>query len=440
MGQSETSYAPSQCSEQQSATVSTLSTLSLSLHTVIPSKLKFFPRMNKSPKSRGPSEGLKNVTHFLMSLVGAPRAPAQFKTNKITQDYKISTNVLGLGISGKVVVCQDLNTKEKCALKVLKDSPKAKREIELHWRASGCKHIVNIKDVYENTYNGQKCLLVVMEIMEGGELFNRIQEKKSFTEKEAAEIVKDICLAVKFLHDCNVAHRDLKPENLLYSKKDSSGVLKLTDFGFAKETIIKDQLQTPCYTPYYVAPEVLGPEKYDKSCDIWSLGVIMYILICGYPPFYSHHGQPISPGMKRRIRGGQYEFPKPEWNNVSNDCKNLIRDCLKTNPDERPNIDQVIENKWIAQYEVVPATPLVTSDVLREEGEQWMDVKQGMALALQEMRVDQDKSVTLKNPKNSVSTLARKRMAAKERQNVPPIEEEKTTEQPQQISVENTKM
>ena len=87
--QSETSYTPSQCSEQQSATVSTLSTLSLSLHTAIPSKLKFFPRMNKSPKSRGPSEGLKNVTHFLMSLVGAPRAPAQFKTNKITQDYKI---------------------------------------------------------------------------------------------------------------------------------------------------------------------------------------------------------------------------------------------------------------------------------------------------------------------------------------------------------------
>merc|ERR1719384_969415 len=137
--------------------------------------------------------------------------------------------------------------------------------------------------------------------MEGGELFNRIQEKKSFTEKEAAEIVKDICIAVKFLHDMNIAHRDLKPENLLYTRKDNFGVLKLTDFGFAKETLTRDTLQTPCYTPYYVAPEVLGPEKYDKSCDIWSLGVITYILICGFPPFYSNHGQPISPGMKRRI-------------------------------------------------------------------------------------------------------------------------------------------
>jgi len=407
---------------------------------IIVNRLQALLRMNKS-KNKGPSEGLKGVTHLLMSLVGAPRQPAPYKTNKIQQDYKISANnVLGLGISGKVVRCENLKTGAKCALKVLKDSTKARREIDLHWKASGCKHIVNIMDVYENTYNGEKCLMVVMEIMEGGELFSRIQEKKSFTEKEAAEIVKDICLAVKFLHDCNVAHRDLKPENLLYSAKDSSGVLKLTDFGFAKETLITNELQTPCYTPYYVAPEVLGPEKYDKSCDIWSLGVIMYILICGYPPFYSHHGQPISPGMKRRIRGGQYEFPKPEWTNVTADCKNLIKECLKTNPDERPNIDQVIENKWIAQYEVVPATPLVTSDVLREETEGWMEVKQGMALALQEMRVE--KVLPLKPPKKSESALIRKRMAAKGRGEAPtPIEEEKEAgSSSQQMSVENTQM
>merc|ERR1711874_801207 len=409
-------------------------------------KVQAFLRMNKS-KNKGPSGGLKGVTHLLMSLVGAPRQPAPYKTNKIQQDYKISANnVLGLGISGKVVRCEHLKTGAKCALKVLKDSTKARREIDLHWKASGCKHIVNIMDVYENTYNGEKCLMVVMEIMEGGELFNRIQEKKSFTEKEAAEIVKDICLAVKFLHDCNVAHRDLKPENLLYSAKGSSGILKLTDFGFAKETMITNQLQTPCYTPYYVAPEVLGPEKYDKSCDIWSLGVIMYILICGYPPFYSHHGRPISPGMKRRIRSGQYEFPKPEWTNVSTECKNLIKLCLKTNPDERPTIDQVIENKWISQHEVVPDTPLVTSKVLSEETDHWLEVKQGLALALQEMRVNQE-TVTLKNPKNSVSALVRKRMAAKERERKAPtpIVEEKDTDSqraspPQQMSVENTQM
>jgi len=369
------------------------------------------------------TEGLKNITRMLLSLVGSPRSKVTMKTNPIKDDYKISSNVLGLGISGKVVECFD-ESGEKFALKVLKDNVKSRREIDLHWRASGCKHIVNIKDVYENTYNGQRCLLVVMECMEGGELFNIIQERKSFNEREAAEIVKDICLAVKFLHDMNVAHRDLKPENLLYTSKDKLGVLKLTDFGFAKETIIRDTLQTPCYTPYYVAPEVLGPEKYDKSCDIWSLGVIMYILICGFPPFYSHHGQPISPGMKKRIRSGQYEFPKPEWTNVSSDCKELIKGCLKTNPEERLTIDQVIENKWIAQYNAVPPTPLLTSDVLKEENEQWPDVQQGMSLALREMRVDQDETITIKNPKTGSNSALAKKRRAKTGAAPPPIVEE----------------
>merc|ERR1712130_733896 len=369
----------------------------------------------KMKKNKNTSDGLKNVTSFLMSLIGTPKSPVKYKTNNITEDYKISTsNVLGLGINGKVVQCTEIKTQEKCALKILDDNVKSRRGIDLHWRASGCKHIV-IKDVYENTQKNKKCLLVVMECMEGGELFNRIQEKKNFTEKEAAEIVKDICLAVKFLHDNNIAHRDLKPENLLYTRKDSSGILKLTDFGFAKETMLKATLQTPCYTPYYVAPEVLGPEKYDKSCDIWSLGVIMYILICGFPPFYSHHGQPISPGMKKRIRSGQYEFPDPEWTNVSAECKNLIKKCLKTNPNERPTIDQVISSKWVSQYDIVPATPLVTSEVLREDVDQWQDVKQGMSAALQEMRVE-DMTPKLKNPLDTKNKLKERREKAKRNQ------------------------
>lgn len=94
--------------------------------------------------------------------------------------------------------------------------------------------------------------------MEGGELFQRIQDRQegAFTEREAAQIMHEICLAVKYLHDINIAHRDLKPENLLYTSLVPNAVLKLTDFGFAKETLTKDTLQTPCYTPYYVAPEV----------------------------------------------------------------------------------------------------------------------------------------------------------------------------------------
>lgn len=336
------------------------------------------------------------------------------KTTPITDDYEISKTVLGLGINGKVVECFLKSTREKFALKVLHDSHKARREVEIHWRASGCRHIVNVIDVYENTYGDNKCLLVVMECMEGGELFQRIQDRQDrpFTEREAAQVMHEICIAVKFLHDAHIAHRDLKPENLLYSKKEPDGVLKLTDFGFAKESLNKLALQTPCYTPYYVAPEVLGPENYDKSCDVWSLGVIMYILLCGFPPFYSNHGLAISPGMKKRIRMGQYTFPNPEWQHVSQDAKDLISGMLNIDPAQRFAIEQVIKNRWIAQYTAVPQTPLHTNRMLREGEEIWPDVQEEMTRSLATMRVDYDQVhiKTLEHASNPLLNKRRKRL------------------------------
>ena len=240
--------------------------------------------------------------------------------------------------------------------------------------------------------------------------FNKIIPISGFNEREAAEIMKDMCKAVKFLHDMNIVHRDLKPENFLYSTKDKNSVLKLTDFGFAKETALFDSLQTPCYTPYYVAPEVLGPEKYDKSCDIWSLGVIMYILLCGLPPFFSRHGLAISPGMKKCIRLGKYDFSHSKFEHVSQDAKNLIRGMLNTNPDQRLTIDEVIENKWISQFIKVPKTPLLTLEVLKSEtDEQWEEIQQEMARALQEMRGEPPKIIKVKNPQSSNSALAKRR-------------------------------
>lgn len=219
--------------------------------------------------------------------------------------------------------------------------------------------------------------------------------------------MRDIGTAIQFLHSRNIAHRDVKPENLLYTSKEKDAVLKLTDFGFAKETT-QNALQTPCYTPYYVAPEVLGPEKYDKSCDMWSLGVIMYILLCGFPPFYSNTGQAISPGMKRRIRLGQYSFPNPEWLDVSEDAKQLIRLLLKTDPTERLTIMQFMNHPWINQSMVVPQTPLYTARVLQEDKDHWDDVKEEMTSALATMRVDYDQ-VKIKDLKTSNNRLLNKR-------------------------------
>uniref|UniRef100_A0A1A8GKS8 non-specific serine/threonine protein kinase n=1 Tax=Nothobranchius korthausae TaxID=1143690 RepID=A0A1A8GKS8_9TELE len=334
----------------------------------------------------------------------------EIKRNAVTDDYKISSQVLGLGINGKVLECFNKKSGEKCALKILYDSPKARREVELHWRVSGGPYIVRILSLYENMYHGKKCLLIIMECMEGGELFSRIQARgdQAFTEKEASDIMKNIGEAIQFLHSINIAHRDVKPENLLYSTKRPSAMLKLTDFGFAKETTSHNSLDTPCYTPYYVAPEVLGPEKYDKSCDMWSLGVIMYILLCGYPPFYSNHGLAISPGMKKRIRMGQYEFPNPEWSDVSEEAKQLIRTLLKTEPTQRMTIAEFMNHPWINQSMEVPQTPLHTSRVLNEERDAWEDVKEEMTSALATMRVDYEQ-IKIKTIEDSTNPLLAKR-------------------------------
>ncbi|XP_031571617.1 MAP kinase-activated protein kinase 2-like [Actinia tenebrosa] len=344
-------------------------------------------------------------------LFGLP-PPLMAKKSLITKNYNITKNSLGVGINGRVLECIDNSTGEKYALKILADNPKARREVELHWRSSMCPYIVGIKDVYENKYNKNDCLLVVMECMTGGELFERIQNRgdNPFTEREAASVIRQVTLALAHLHSLNIAHRDLKPENLLFMSSQPDAVLKLTDFGFAKETPPGGlSLQTPCYTPYYVAPEVLGPEHYDKACDMWSLGVIMYILLCGFPPFYSNHGLAMSPGMKKRIRHGEYDFPNPEWSNVSPQAKDLIRGLLRTDPSKRFTVEDVIDNPWIKRFAEVPSTPLHTLQVLKEEEENWLDLQDEMTKALSTMRVEYDHVTVLKDVSKSSNPLLNRR-------------------------------
>ncbi|XP_022594826.1 MAP kinase-activated protein kinase 2-like isoform X1 [Seriola dumerili] len=351
-----------------------------------------------------------NSASFPQFFVKPFNSALQMRRNVITDDYRVSSQVLGMGINGRVLEIFHKENGEKYALKMLQDCPEARREVELHWRVSPCSHIVPIIDVYENVYQGKKCLLIVMECMDGGELFSHIQDRgnHAFTEREASDIMKSIGEAILFLHSNNIAHRDIKPENLLYTSKRPDALLKLTDFGFAKEITTLNSLATPCFTPYYVAPEVLGPEKYDRSCDMWSLGVIMYILLCGYPPFFSHHGLAISPGMKRRIRNGQYEFPNPEWADVSEEAKQLIRHLLKTEPTQRMSVTEFINHPWINRSVEVPQTPLHTSHVLHEEQDVWEKVKEEMTNALQTMRVDYDQ-IKIKTIEDSTNPLLLKR-------------------------------
>uniref|UniRef100_F6UZ64 non-specific serine/threonine protein kinase n=1 Tax=Monodelphis domestica TaxID=13616 RepID=F6UZ64_MONDO len=326
------------------------------------------------------------------------KSSLQIKKNAITDDYKVTSQVLGLGINGKVLQIFNKKTGEKFALKMLQDCPKARREVDLHWRASQCPHIVKIVDVYENLYAGRKCLLIIMECMDGGELFSRIQDRgdQAFTEREASDIMKSIGEAIQYLHSINIAHRDVKVVSTFPS------ICLLPQTGFASTFPRNVNLFS------FTAPEVLGPEKYDKSCDMWSLGVIMYILLCGYPPFYSNHGLAISPGMKTRIRMGQYEFPNPEWSEVSEEVKMLIRNLLKTEPTQRMTITEFMNHPWIMQSMQVPQTPLHTSRVLKEDKERWEDVKEEMTSALATMRVDYEQ-IKIKKIEDATNPLLLKR-------------------------------
>ncbi|CAF1053352.1 unnamed protein product [Didymodactylos carnosus] len=197
--------------------------------------------------------------------------PFPVKRNSVTDDYDIKDEVLGIGSRGEVRVCINLRTKERCALKILKDSNEVRREVILQRQASTSlsSNIVNVRDVYLNEYSKRRCVLLILECMDGGLLFDRIQRignENSFTECQAAGLIHSIFKAVHHLHSMNIAHRNIKPENLLFTSAGNDALLKLTDFRFAKECSdkIDKPLITPCYTPSYVAPEILSEKRYNK--------------------------------------------------------------------------------------------------------------------------------------------------------------------------------
>ena len=184
---------------------------------------------------------------------------------------------------------------------------------------------------------------LVMERMSGGELFDRIVAKAYYSEKEARDVCKIVLEAVAYLHDNNVAHRDLKPENLLLLSESDDSQVKIADFGFAKKVVAPQSLTTQCGTPGYVAPEILEGTPYDTRADMWSVGVILYILLGGYPPFIENNQR----DLFRKIRRGEYEFHEEYWGTVSSDAKNLISSLLTVDIAKRLDADQALDNQWI---------------------------------------------------------------------------------------------
>jgi len=200
----------------------------------------------------------------------------------------------------------------------------------------------NLVRLYE-IFDCDDYMYLVMELMTGGELFDRIVEKESYTEKEAADTIRPIVDAIRYCHEMGFIHRDLKPENLLYETNSEDSVIKISDFGLARYLPQEQYATTACGTPGYVAPEIISGKGYGKEVDIWSIGIVLYILLCGFPPFYEENNAELF----EKIKQGEFEFNSPYWDDVSESAKDLIRKLLNTDSQSRLSSEEILDHPWL---------------------------------------------------------------------------------------------
>uniref|UniRef100_A0A3Q1INL5 Ribosomal protein S6 kinase n=1 Tax=Anabas testudineus TaxID=64144 RepID=A0A3Q1INL5_ANATE len=209
---------------------------------------------------------------------------------------------------------------------------------------------------------------LVLELLGGGELLERIRRKQHFSETEASRIMRKLVSAVSHMHDVGVVHRDLKPENLLFTDESENSEIKIIDFGFARLKPPDNQLlKTPCFTLQYAAPEILKYDGYDESCDLWSLGVILYTMLSGQVPFQCQEKSlthTSAEEIMKKIKHGDFSFEGEAWRNVSQQAKDLIQELLTVDPNKRIKMCGLRYNAWLQDDSQLSSNPLMTPDIL----------------------------------------------------------------------------
>jgi len=273
---------------------------------------------------------------------------------KLLDSYEVIKQ-LGKGGYGKVYEVKNIKTGEVRACKHLsklniKNLEKFRREIEI-LKQMDHPNIIKLYEVYES----DRSLYLVMEECKGGEIFDRIikhiQDKKMYTERDAAKIFEQVMSCIAYCHNKNICHRDLKPENLLFLNEGEGedNRLKVIDFGLSQAC---DRLKTKVGTAYYVSPEILNG-NYTHLCDIWSAGVILYILLSGDPPFNG----PNDNAIYTKIAEMKFKFPENKWKNISNEAKDLI--CHMIVPEkDRYTAEQVLKHPWFKNASNVPLSDI----------------------------------------------------------------------------------
>eukprot|EP01103_Thecamoeba_quadrilineata_P007028 TRINITY_DN16806_c0_g1_i1.p1 TRINITY_DN16806_c0_g1~~TRINITY_DN16806_c0_g1_i1.p1 ORF type:complete len:299 (-),score=84.51 TRINITY_DN16806_c0_g1_i1:120-1016(-) len=257
--------------------------------------------------------------------------------------YKIDEE-LGRGAFSVVKLAVDRTTGERFAAKIIEKKTLGQDLIRLETEIAILKQVQhpNIISLKE-TIDTKHYLFIITELVTGGELFDKIVELGSYSEAKAAEVVRKMVSAIQYLHEKDIVHRDLKPENLLLKNDHDVTEIKIADFGLSKIVSNKAFMQTACGTPGYVAPEVLKSQGYDKEVDLWSIGVITYILLCGFPPFYNEELR----DLFEQIMRAEYDFPEEYWHSISDEAKDFVRRLLVVEPKQRMTGEQALQHPWL---------------------------------------------------------------------------------------------
>ncbi|XP_042483070.1 calcium-dependent protein kinase 17-like [Macadamia integrifolia] len=303
----------------------------------------------------------------LSSVAPTPEPPAKHSKpvpighvlGRPMEDVRATYNIgkeLGRGQFGITHLCTHKVTGEQFACKTIakrkltnkEDIEDVRREVQIMYHLTGQPNIVELKGAYEDKHS----VHLVMELCAGGELFDRIIAKGHYTERAAASLLRTIVQIVHNCHSMGVVHRDLKPENFLLLNKDEDSPLKATDFGlsvfFKEGEVFKDIVGSA----YYIAPEVLK-RKYGPEVDIWSIGVMLYILLSGVPPFWAESEN----GIFNAILRGHVDFTSDPWPSISSGAKDLVRKMLHAEPKQRLTAFQVLNHPWIKDGDA-PDIPL----------------------------------------------------------------------------------
>ncbi|KAJ8405177.1 hypothetical protein AAFF_G00321680 [Aldrovandia affinis] len=297
---------------------------------------------------------------------------AMLKDSQFFQQYDLCLKEVPLG-EGSFSVCRKCRHKQtgqEYAVKIVsrRMEVNTQREIAALRQCEAHPNVVKLYEVYHDQYH----TYLVMELLRGGELLERIKKKKLFAEGEASQLMRSLVSAVSFMHDAGVVHRDLKPENVLFADEGEDAVLKVIDFGFARLCPAgSGPLQTPCFTLQYAAPELFDSTGYDQACDLWSLGVILYTMLSGQVPFQSEpKGMTSSRAadIMRKIKEGDFSLDGEAWRGVSEEAKELVRGLLTVDPEKRLKLSALREKEWLQGGGALSSTPLRTPDVLESCG------------------------------------------------------------------------